>query len=32
MLALGLKEMVDYDYLRSRIKQVEYLGNKLLEK
>ncbi len=31
MLAIGLREMVDYEYLRSRIKQVEYLGNKLIE-
>lgn len=30
-LAQGLKESTEYTYLQSRIKQIEYLGNKLLE-
>ncbi len=30
-LAYGLREMTDYEYLASRIKQVQYLGNRLIE-
>jgi len=30
-LAVGLDESTEFDYLETRIKQVEYLGNKLLE-
>jgi len=30
-MARGIEEMVNYDYIRSRIGQVEYFGNKLLE-
>ncbi len=30
-MAKGIEEMVNYDYIRSRIGQVEYFGNKLLE-
>jgi len=31
-LAVGLQEVTDFEYLDYRIKQVEYLGNKLKEK
>ncbi len=31
-LAVGLNEVLDMDYLSYRVGQVEYLGNKLLEK
>jgi tryptophanase leader peptide-associated protein len=30
-LAVGLNESTEFDYLETRIKQVEYLGNKLIE-
>ncbi len=30
-LAVGLNEATEYNYLESRIKQVEYLGKKLIE-
>ena len=30
-MARGIEEMINYDYIRSRIGQVEYFGNKLLE-
>ena len=30
-LAQGLKESTEYSYLQSRINQIEYLGNKLIE-
>jgi tryptophanase leader peptide-associated protein len=30
-LAVGLQESTEFDYLETRIKQVEYLGNKLME-
>ena len=30
-MARGIEEMTNYDYIRSRIGQVEYFGNKLLE-
>ncbi|MGU9938442.1 tryptophanase [Empedobacter brevis] len=30
-LAQGLQESTEYTYLQSRIKQIEYLGNKLIE-
>ncbi|NOZ47463.1 MAG: tryptophanase [Chlorobi bacterium] len=30
-LAQGLDESTEFDYLETRIKQVEYLGNKLIE-
>jgi tryptophanase len=30
-LAVGLDEATEFDYLESRIKQVTYLGNKLIE-
>ncbi|AYO58951.1 tyrosine phenol-lyase [Chryseobacterium sp. 6424] len=31
VLAVGLNEATEFDYLESRISQVEYLGNKLIE-
>jgi len=30
-LAVGLHEVLDFNYLETRIKQVEYLGNRLIE-
>ncbi len=30
-MARGIEEMVNYDYIRSRIGQVEYFGQKLME-
>lgn len=30
-LAQGLKESTEYSYLKARISQVEYFGNKLIE-
>ncbi len=30
-LAVGLNEATEFDYLETRIKQIEYLGNKLIE-
>lgn len=30
-MARGIEEAVQYDHIRSRIKQIEYFGNKLLE-
>lgn len=30
-LAVGLHEVLDFNYLQTRIKQVEYLGNRLIE-
>jgi tryptophanase len=30
-VAVGLDESTEFDYLETRIKQVEYLGNKLIE-
>lgn len=30
-LALGIKESVEYDHIRARVGQVQYLGNKLIE-
>ena len=30
-LAVGLNEATEFEYLESRISQVEYLGNKLIE-
>ena len=30
-LAVGLDEATEFDYLESRISQIEYLGNKLIE-
>ncbi|MHB9013551.1 MAG: tryptophanase, partial [Ignavibacteriaceae bacterium] len=30
-MARGIEEMTNYDYIRSRIGQIEYFGNKLLE-
>ena len=30
-MARGIEEMTNYDYIRSRIGQVEYFGNKLME-
>ena len=30
-MARGIEEMVEFDYLRARVGQVEYLGNKLLD-
>lgn len=30
-MARGIEEMTNYDYIRARIGQVEYFGNKLLE-
>lgn len=29
--AIGLKEALDYNYIKHRVEQVEYLGNKLTE-
>ncbi len=29
--ALGAQEMLDFDYIRNRVEQTHYLGNKLLE-
>lgn len=29
--AIGLKEALDYNYIKHRVEQVEYLGNKLIE-
>ncbi len=30
-MARGIEEMINFDYIRSRIGQVEYFGNKLIE-
>ncbi|MFW5820493.1 MAG: beta-eliminating lyase-related protein, partial [Bacteroidota bacterium] len=30
-LSVGLKEVIEHTYLESRIKQVEFLGNKIIE-
>lgn len=30
-LAIGIAESVDYDHIRARVGQVEYLGNKLID-
>lgn len=30
-MARGMEEAVQYDHIRSRIKQIEYFGNKLIE-
>ena len=30
-VAIGLRESVDYDHIRARVGQVEYLGHKLIE-
>ncbi|MHB1686031.1 MAG: tyrosine phenol-lyase [Ignavibacteriaceae bacterium] len=30
-MARGIEEMINFDYIRARIGQVEYFGNKLLE-
>lgn len=30
-LAIGISESVDYDHIRARVGQVEYLGNKLID-
>lgn len=30
-LALGIKESVEYDHIRARVGQVQYLGNKLID-
>lgn len=30
-LALGIKESVEYDHIRARVGQVQYLGDKLIE-
>ncbi len=27
----GMREMLDYDYIRARVEQTQYLGNKLIE-
>jgi tryptophanase len=32
LLAVGIKEACDFDYLHYRVSQVEYLGNQLKEK
>lgn len=29
-IAAGIREMIDDDYISSRVRQVEYLGNKLI--
>lgn len=30
-LAIGIKESVEYDHIRARVGQVQYLGNKLID-